>query len=499
MCPVTSRERSVPTGRRIDHIHARRAARIQLPRLTKLGGSLLAISLVGALLLVAGFLSRNWWMPRAGQLLATAQDRLYAGEGSQDTTIHDHAEADAPAHGTSGEATSLELSEQAQKNVGLELFTVELGDFDRTITVPAMIVERAGRTKLKVSAQMTGIVTRVYPIRGEAVTPGQLLFDVRLTHEDLVATQSAFLETVEKLDVIRQEVVRLEKVTSSGAVAGKRLLERQYERQKTEASFRAQRQALILHGLSEEQVDGISSNRQLLQNLTVVAPPLAHCESCEKHEEYLQVAELMVAPGEHVAAGTQLCTLTDHCVLYVEGRAFEQDAEALNEAADKGVPVTAVVEGNGSGPHEVPELRILYLENQVEVDSRALKFYLSLPNELVRNEATAEGHRFIGWRYRPGQRVELKVPVQRWESRIVLPVDAVIKEGAEWYVFQQNGPYFDRRSVHVEYRDQRWAVIANDGTLFPGDLVAAKGAYQIHLALKNKAGGGVDPHAGHNH
>jgi hypothetical protein len=29
--------------------------------------------------------------------------------------------------------------------------------------------------------------------------------------------------------------------------------------------------------------------------------------------------------------------------------------------------------------------------------------------------------------------------------------------------------------------------------------VAGHGAYQIHLACKNKAGGGVDPHAGHQH
>jgi hypothetical protein len=42
-------------------------------------------------------------------------------------------------------------------------------------------------------------------------------------------------------------------------------------------------------------------------------------------------------------------------------------------------------------------------------------------------------------------------------------------------------------------------VIESDGTLFPGDVVAVSGAYQMQLALKNKAGGGVDPHAGHNH
>ena len=42
-------------------------------------------------------------------------------------------------------------------------------------------------------------------------------------------------------------------------------------------------------------------------------------------------------------------------------------------------------------------------------------------------------------------------------------------------------------------------VIANDGTLLPGDRVAISAAQQLHLALKNKSSGGVDPHAGHDH
>jgi hypothetical protein len=95
--------------------------------------------------------------------------------------------------------------------------------------------------------------------------------------------------------------------------------------------------------------------------------------------------------------------------------------------------------------------------------------------------------------------VELLVPVEHWEQQIVLPVEAIIKEGAESFVYQEVKGRFERKPVHVEFRDQREAVIESDGTLFPGDKVAVTGAYQIHLDLKNKAGGGVDPHAGCNH
>ncbi|HBN79748.1 MAG TPA: secretion protein HlyD, partial [Planctomycetaceae bacterium] len=111
----------------------------------------------------------------------------------------------------------------------------------------------------------------------------------------------------------------------------------------------------------------------------------------------------------------------------------------------------------------------------------------------------ADGNRYIEWQFLPGQRLQLRVPTEELPDQIVLPVDAIAREGAESFLFQQNGNHFDRIPVHVKYRDQYSVVIANDGSIFPGDVVAMRGAHQMQMALKNKAGGGVDPHAGHNH
>lgn len=504
MDTATSRERSASDGRRIGRFESAKGSSsvetarkwaIRIPRPTRRRLSAMAAAVLVVAGMVAAYLSRDAWLPQVGHLLGSAQQRPREAEGNRGTADahagHDHADPSA--------ATSLELSEQGRKNIGLRVVTVRPRAFDRTISVPAMVRPRPGRTEVKVSAPMTGIVTRVHPIRGEAVLPGRPLFDLRLTHEDLVDTQSAFLETLEQLDVVKREVARLEDVTSSGAIAGRRLLERQYEQQQTEARLRAQRQALILHGLTESQVHEIETTRKLLQQVTVFVPKAIEAPNHPAGSQPLQVSRIEVAPGQHVQAGDPLCVLSNHAVLYIEGKGFEEDSGELNDAANAGSPITAVIEANGRGPHTVSNLEILYLENEVERESRALRFYLRLPNELVRNELTDDGHRFIGWRFKPGQRVQLLVPVERWENRIVLPIDAVVQEGVEWFVFRQNGRRFERKAVHVEYRDPRWVVIANDGTLFPGDTVAASGAYQIHLAMKNKAGGGVDPHAGHNH
>jgi hypothetical protein len=105
----------------------------------------------------------------------------------------------------------------------------------------------------------------------------------------------------------------------------------------------------------------------------------------------------------------------------------------------------------------------------------------------------------MSWKYRPGQRLQLRVPVEEWEQQFVLPVEALAQEGAEYYVFQENGDHFDRIPVHVKYKDQFSVVISNDGSLFPGDVIARRGAHQMQMHLKNQSGGAVDPHAGHNH
>jgi multidrug efflux pump subunit AcrA (membrane-fusion protein) len=212
----------------------------------------------------------------------------------------------------------------------------------------------------------------------------------------------------------------------------------------------------------------------------------------------LQVQELKVENGQHVKAGDPLCVLADHSELYVQGKAFEQDAPVLNKAADNNWRLTAVIDADGQGRQTVPDLRLLYVANKVEPESRAFLFYVQLPNKLVRNQET-DGHRFSAWQFKPGQRVGLLVPVERWADRIVLPVNAVVQDGPESYVFEKNDGHFDRRAVRVEYRDEYSAVLANDGILMPGKMVIVSGAYQVHLAMKNKAGGAPDPHAGHNH
>lgn len=452
------------------------------------------------------------------------------GEATHDAEVVDEHAGHDHAHAGHAEETSLELSEAAQANLGLNDETIqpiEEATFVRTVTVPAIVTERPGRTQLPVSTPMTGVVTHVHAVTGEAVTPGMLLFQMRLTHEDLVTAQKEFLQSVGDLEVEQKEVARLEGASRSGALPGKILLERQYARDKLLASLASQREALRLHGLSAEQIERIEREHRLLTELRIYVPRLDdhghdQGEELQLSERPLirqtaftvqnEPAELNPAPaaaplvvqslavhkGETVSTGDILCVLADYAELYIEGQAFETDATAIAEAKNRNWRATAVVE-QGDAEREIPGLEIAFLANQVNLTARTLPFFVTLTNEVVNDERNDREQRFIAWRYRPGQRMQLRVPVEEWTDQLVLPVAAVVKEGPDSFVFQLNGDHFDRIAVHERYRDRTTVVIANDGSLFPGDMVALTGAHQMQLALKNKAGGAIDPHAGHNH
>lgn len=453
---------------------------------------------------------------------------------AEDHAGHDHAPSvagDHEGHDHAGhdEANSIELSEQARRSLEIQTDVLELGSFVRYISVPATIVDWPGRTHVNIAAPLTGTVTSLHVTSGETVSSGTPLYTLRLTHQDLVQNQSIFLQTLGKADVERREVSRLSEIAQSGAIARKSLLERQYELDRLQAELRAQRESLLLHGLSEAQVAEIEQTRRLIREITVYAPflhedrslhddalPHPVAQSPVQQAELLSsqqspgptdvphvdtrfvVAELAARRGQSVTTGDTLVVLANYASLLAEGHAFQQDAEVLTAAARNDWPVQAILE-KGDKPHAVINgLSIAYVGGEVQEVSRALPFYVPLENEVVEQEQRGE-HLYATWRFKPGQRLRLRVPVEEVEGTFVLPVSAIAKEGAERYVFVENGDHFDRRPVEVVLRDQLTVAVANDGSLLPGETVALSGAHQLQMALKNKAGGGVDPHAGHNH
>ena len=127
----------------------------------------------------------------------------------------------------------------------------------------------------------------------------------------------------------------------------------------------------------------------------------------------------------------------------------------------------------------------------IDADSRTFGFFIPMTNQSRAYEKS--GRTFLVWRFRPGQRVRIHVPVEKYEDVFVLPSEAVVREGPEAYVFRQNGDLFKRLPVHVLHEDRRSIVIASDGSIAAGSYLAQSAAASLNRVLKAQTASGEQP------
>ena len=450
------------------------------------------IALIG--LAVAAALTYGDWLPPLRDYLVSARGGGEAVDvpDSPAESPHDHAATPA-----SEAEDSLHLSPEAQQNIGLTTAVVSKQDFTRTVAVPAVVVERPGHSQIEITAPMTGVIKNIFIQEGISKQPGDQLFNLRLTHEDVVASQRDFLKFLQERDVIQREIQRLEKI-GTDIIPERRVIEQQYQYDKAEASIKALKQSLILHGLTPEQVETIARTRDVLKEISIRAPDYEEGAEGQSVQPVYHVQQISVNRGQSVVAGQKLGTLANHSLLFVQGQAFEEDAKRLVQAMNSGQTLKVVpVSGHTD---QASDLKLLFVSDHVEQQSRALNFYLLLPNRRVDQSGdVSRGSAFLSWKFRPGQRMEIQLPTdQAWQDQLVLPAEAVAVEGPNAFVFEQHGDHFDRVEVRLLYRDKNVVVVEDDGQL-TGKTLAMSGAYEMHLALKNRVGGGADLQHGHSH
>src|SRR5262245_23524554 len=116
---------------------------------------------VFAAVLVGGLASRESWGPPTAKQLARLTEWLDPSGGA-DTHEHDNYH-DGHSHSrdsNDAEINRIELSEQAQQNIGLETVVLQQATFARTITVPGIVIEKPGHSDVEVTAPLTGVVTQ---------------------------------------------------------------------------------------------------------------------------------------------------------------------------------------------------------------------------------------------------------------------------------------------------------------------------------------------------
>ena len=393
-----------------------------------------------------------------------------------------------------GSADQIKMSPQAQKNLKLDVDVLAPEPYWRTMLIPGVVVDRPGESDRGVAARLAGVVTKIHAKPGDTVAAGQPLVTLQLVSEVVQGAQRDLATGAKELTIATADRDRVRKQVEDKIVAPNTLVEPENKVKRAAVQVQGVRRQLQALGLSTAQIDLVETG-EFVTDITVPAPdrgdtpPPAPATGGSLADPkppvaMYEVQELKVTLGETVQAGQGLVMLANHQKLFVEGKAFKSEASALAKLAEGKVAVKAEFDDEKPGEWpEQPPLTVHHLSNVVDTATRTFAFYLPLDNQPRTFDRDGKTH-FV-WRYRPGQRVRLRVPVEKLgDAVLVLPAGAVVREGAEAFAFVQNGDIFVRKAVRVLYQDRTDVVLADDGSLPAGAFVVRNQAAVINRAIK---------------
>lgn len=387
------------------------------------------------------------------------------------------------------------LTDQAITNLNITAQPLIATTYWKKLTVPGMVVDRPGQSDRSVSSPIMGIIQKIHHLPGESVTPGKPLFALKLLSETIHQTQSELYKSQQS---IKLAVAQRERYIQAGnAIPEVRLLDINQQITRLENAANAARQELSSRGFRKEQIDAVAEG-QFVQEMDVLAPatqvtppaqpPLQGTQDASATKQY-EIQELKADLGQQVQAGQLLCTLSNHHYLAIEGRAFRDETPFLERAVKEHWPIHVdFQEPEGSGwPATTQVFHIQYLANTIDPVNRTFAFRLPLTNEsrMVRLAGTTQ----TLWRFRPGQKLRLLVPIEQLNNVWIVPRDAVTRDGMETILFTQNVNTFVRKPVKVLLTDRTQAILAADETTPAGIYIAQNAAAQLYRMLKSNVSG----------
>ncbi len=169
------------------------------------------------------------------------------------------------------------------------------------------------------------------------------------------------------------------------------------------------------------------------------------------------IVERNVSLGGTVEPNSTLFRIADLSKVIVEGDVFESDVSKVKLGQDARVRLDAY-------PDKVFTGKVTFVASQLDPEKRTLDLWVSVDN----NEGLLKPELFA----------KVALVVEHSREVLTVPLEAIIDDGAEKFVFVKNGNQFLRQDVATGLSDDSYIEIT-DG-LYPGDQVVTDGNRQIY-------------------
>ena len=164
-----------------------------------------------------------------------------------------------------------------------------------------------------------------------------------------------------------------------------------------------------------------------------------------------------VVLGQAVEPNTQIFRISDRSEMVVLAKVYEEDLGQVQLGQEAHVKVL-------SYPQKVFSGKVTLIEPNLDPSSRTVKIWVQLANP--------------SGLLKPNMFATASLVLNRNDSALAIPNDAILEANGEKFVFVRQGDAFDRVDIMLGASDDEYSEVT-DG-LVPGDEVAVQGKRQIY-------------------
>lgn len=321
-------------------------------------------------------------------------------------------------------SSSVQLTDEEQKSIGVETVEVKRQNVRKEITAPGKVNEPETGIGV-ISARIGGRIDKLFlNVTGETVSRGQA---VALIYSPEVFTAA------EEYKLALENRQRLNSSKESEA-----LLE-------ADALIQASKRRLELWGLTEMQIEEIPKASDSALQLTIYSPISG------------VVTKRNVTEGQYVKEGDALYTITDLSSVWIQADIFESDIPLIRSGQTAKISTPDLRNGSLEGV-------VSFLQPAVDPQTRTMTARIQVSNPQMR--------------LRPGMFVQVSLQTPISADTVGVPRSAVLDTGKEKVVYVAKGDgVFEKRAIEADaVGDDYYA--ATKG-IQPGERVVTHGNFLI--------------------
>ncbi len=190
------------------------------------------------------------------------------------------------------------------------------------------------------------------------------------------------------------------------------------------------------------------------------------------------VLERTVTTGETIDATKSLLHIADLSRLLAQAEVYETDLASIRVGQMARIRVT-------SAPERIFTGRVVRLSDAIDPERRTLRIWIDVPNtrdRLLKADMFAQ----------------VSLVIASSGNTVAVPNEAIQTQGAERFVFVQNGDKLVKQNVVTGERNDQYTTIKRG--VVEGDEVVTRGAIELATLASQPAGGGLqDESKPHSH